>query len=427
MPERFSVSPGRPSPLGVTVEDDGINLAVVSRNAERIFICIFDQSGDRELARLALPWRTDDEIHHGFVAGVRPGMRYGLRADGPFDPTRGHRFDPAKLLVDPYAVQLDRPFTQHPDLAAPRSLEIDTARLVPKAIVSSPQPLVSSLSPRTPGFVYEIAVKAFTQRHPDIPAPLRGTVAALAHPRILDHLLRLGVDTVELMPIAAWIDERHLPALKLVNAWGYNPVTFLAPDPRIAPGGLAALRHAVSALHDAGIRVLRDVVMNHTGESDADGATLSLRGLDNALYYRHAEKDPSLLVNDTGCGNSLAVDRAPVARLVLDSLRHWASQAGVDGFRFDLATVLGRSSHGFSADAPLFAAIDRDPLLAGLTLVAEPWDVGPGGYRLGQFPARWHEWNDRYRDDVRRFWRGSDGSVGALATRLAGSSDIFAG
>jgi glycogen debranching enzyme GlgX/4-alpha-glucanotransferase len=426
MPERFSVSPGRPSPLGVTVEDGGINLAVVSRNAERIFISIFDQSGDRELARLILPGRTDDEIHHGFIAGVKAGARYGLRADGPFAPTRGHRYDPAKLLADPYAVQLDRPFVQHPDLAAPRALEIDTAWLVPKAIVSSPQPLASSLSPRPPGFIYEIAVKAFTKQHPDIAAPLRGTVAALAHPRVVDHLLKLGVDTVELMPIAAWIDERHLPALKLTNAWGYNPVTFMAPDPRIAPDGLAGIRRAVGALHNAGIRVLLDVVMNHTGESDADGATLSLRGLDNALYYRHAEQDPGLLMNDTGCGNTLAVDRAPVARLVLDALRHWASQTGVDGFRFDLATVLGRTSQGFSADAPLFSAIDRDPLLAGLTLIAEPWDVGPDGHRLGQFPARWHEWNDRYRDDVRRFWRGRDGSMGALATRLAGSSDVFA-
>jgi glycogen operon protein len=427
MPERFSVSPGRPLPLGVTVEDDGINLAVVSHSAERIFICVFDQSGDRELARLALPGRTDDEVHHGFVAGIKPGTRYGLRAEGLFDPKRGHRFDPAKLLVDPYAVQLDRPFVQHPDLAAPRLRQIDTARLVPKAVVNRPLPTATSLPSRTPGFIYEIAVRAFTKRHPELPAPLRGTVAALAHPRILDHLLKLGVDTVELMPIAAWIDERHLPALKLANAWGYNPVTFMAPDPRIAPGGLAEIRHAVGALHDAGIRVLLDVVMNHTGESDADGATLSLRGLDNALYYRHAEQDPSLFINDTGCGNTLAVDRAPVQRLVLDALRHWASHTGVDGFRFDLATVLGRSSHGFSAEAPLLSAIDRDPLLAGLTFIAEPWDVGPGGYRLGQFPTRWHEWNDRYRDDVRRFWRGSDGSVGVLATRLAGSSDIFAG
>ena len=426
MPEKFAVSPGQPSPLGASICEGGINLAVVSRHAERIFACIFDESGDREIVRLALPGRSDDDIHHGFIAGASPGTRYGLRADGPDDSVRGHRFDPAKLLVDPYAARLDRPFTYRPELGAPRSAGFDTARLVPKAIVVSPQPAARALPPATPGFIYEIAVKAFSQQHPDVPPSLRGTIAALAHPRAIDHLLRLGIDTVELMPIAAWIDERHLPALKLSNAWGYNPVTFLAPDPRIAPGGLAEVRNAVNALHDAGIRVLLDVVMNHTGESDAKGATLSLRGLDNALYYRHAEDDPGVLVNDTGCGNTLAVDRAPVMRLVLDALRHWADQTGVDGFRFDLATVLGRGPHGFGAEAPLFAAIDRDPLLAGRTFIAEPWDVGPGGYRLGQFPSRWHEWNDRYRDDVRRFWRGPEGSAGALATRLAGSSDVFA-
>ncbi len=424
--DRVSISAGQAWPLGATVVEGGINLAVVSRHAERILVCLFDDDGDREVARFALPGRTGSDVHHGFVAGVTAGARYGLRADGPFDPTHGHRFDPAKLLVDPYATQLDRPFAWHPDLAAPRSAAIDTARLVPKAVVTRPGPHAAPLSPKKPGFIYEIAVKAFTKRHPDVPAALRGTVAGLAHPRIVDHLVTLGVDTVELMPIAAWIDERHLPALKLSNGWGYNPVAFLAPDPRIAPGGLNEIRLAVSALHDAGIRVLLDVVLNHTGESDALGATLSLRGLDNALYYRHAEEDPGALVNDTGCGNTLALDRAPVVRLVMDALRHWVNQAGVDGFRFDLATVLGRTRHGFGADAPLLAAINQDPCLARLTLVAEPWDVGPGGYRLGQFPATWHEWNDQYRDAVRGFWRGADGSVGDLATRLAGSSDVFA-
>src|SRR5262249_53983020 len=225
---------------------------------------------------------------------------------------------------------------------------------------------------------------------------------------------KLGVDTVELMPIAAWIDERHLPALRLRNGWGYNPVTFMAPDPRIAPGGVGEIRSAVEALHAAGIRVLLDVVFNHTGESDTEGATLSLRGLDNALYYRHADDDPGELVNDTGCGNTLALDRAPVLRLAMDALRHWVDQTGVDGFRFDLATVLGRTGGGFNPEAPLLAAIDQDPLLSRLTIVAEPWDVGSDGYRLGQFPPMWHEWNDRYRDDIRRFWRGDAGMAGAL-------------
>ena len=426
MSERFSISPGRASPLGVTIRDDGINIAVVSRHADHIALCLFDDEGDREIARLVLLGRAGTDIHHGFVPGARAGMRYGLRADGPFDPSRGHRFDPAKLLVDPYAVRLDRPFAHHLALTAPRSAAIDTARLVPKAIISPREPSAALLPPKAPGVIYEIAVKAFTKRHPEVPEALRGTLAGLAHPRVIDHLARLGVDTVELMPIAAWIDERHLPALKLSNGWGYNPMTFLAPDPRLAPGGMAEIRRTVKALQDAGIRVLLDVVLNHTGESDAEGVTLSLRGLDNALYYRHANDDPGKLVNDTGCGNTLALDAAPVLRLAMDALRHWVDQTGIDGFRFDLATVLGRTRQGFSPDAPLLAAIDQDPLLSRLTIVAEPWDVGADGYRLGQFPPMWHEWNDRYRDDVRRFWRGDAGMAGALATRLAGSSDVFA-
>src|SRR5215468_3181070 len=231
----ISVSIGEASPLGVTVREDGINLAVLSRHADQVSVCLFDDAGDRELTRFVLPGRTGTDIHHGFIAGVRPGARYGLRVEGAFDPARGHRFDPAKLLVDPYARRLDRPFAWHPDLAAPRSAAIDTARLVPKAIVVEAERRAASLAPGSPGFIYEIAVKAFTQRHPAVPAPLRGTVAALGHPSIIDHLVKLGVDTVELMPIAAWIDERHLPALRLRNGWGYNPVTFMAPDPRIAP------------------------------------------------------------------------------------------------------------------------------------------------------------------------------------------------
>jgi glycogen operon protein len=263
-------------------------------------------------------------------------------------------------------------------------------------------------------------------RHLDVPVEARGTLAGLSHPAAIDHLVRLGVSHVELMPVAAWMDERHLPPLGLTNAWGYNPVCFMALDPRLAPAGTADLRQAVAALHEAGIAVLLDVVFNHTAESDALGTTVSLRGLDNAVYYRHAESDPGRLVNDTGCGNTLACDRAPVVRLVMDSLRHFVEAAGIDGFRFDLATALGRTASGFSAEAPLLAAIAQDPVLRGLRLIAEPWDVGPGGYRLGGFPAPWLEWNDRYRDDVRKFWRGDPGAVGALATRLAGSADIFA-
>jgi glycogen debranching enzyme GlgX/4-alpha-glucanotransferase len=423
MSHRFAISPGQATRLGVTIHQDGVDLAVLSRHAEHIFVCLFEPGSDREIARLALPGRAANDIHHGFIAGVKSGTRYGLRAEGPFDPARGHLFDPSKLLVDPYARRLDRPFVWHPDLAAPRGAAIDTAPLVPKAVIEAPLPAAAPLPPAPAGFIYEIAIKAFTARHPGVPAALRGTAAALAHARVIEHLVTLGVDTVELMPVAAWIDERHLPALKLRNAWGYNPVALMAPDPRLAPGGLGEIRLAVDALHNAGIRVLLDVVANHTGESDCDGPTLSLRGLDNALYYRHAEE--GRLVNDTGCGNTLAVERGPVVRLVMDALRHWVEATGADGFRFDLAAVFGRTPHGFDADAPLLAAIDQDPGLAGLTLIAEPWDLGPSGYRLGQFPNAWHEWNDRYRDDVRRFWRSDDGSTASLATRVAGSSDVF--
>ena len=421
----FAISAGSPSPLGVSLRDGGVNLAVVSRNATAVWFCLFGAGGDTEIARLALPGRSGD-VFHGVIAGIGVGARYGLRADGPWAPNLGHRFDPAMLLVDPYAVNIDRPFAYHPDLGLPRPVARDTAQLVPKAIVTAAQPACSALPPARPGLIYEVHVKAFTRLHPEVPEAQRGTVAALAHPSVIAHLRRVGIDTIELMPLAAWIDERHLPPLGLGNAWGYNPVTFLAPDPRLAPGGMAEIRDTIAALHAAGIRVLLDVVFNHSGEGDVAGPVLSLRGLDNALYYRHSTDRSGDLVNDTGCGNTLALDRAPAVQLVMDALRHWA-RAGFDGFRFDLATVLGRSATGFSPDAPLLAAIRQDLELSRLMLIAEPWDIGPGGYQLGAFPEPWAEWNDAYRDDVRRFWRGDADAAGKFATRLAGSSDIFAG
>jgi glycogen operon protein len=402
----------------VTVGEGGANVAVVSRHAERVFICIFDETGDIELARFALPGRLGD-VHYGFVDGLTAGMRYGLRAEGPWAPEDGHRFDATKLLVDPYATRIDRPFRHHGDLT---QRGVDTAHLVPKCIVAADDATCAPRPVTRPGFIYELPVKAFTMRHPEIPEAKRGTISALAEPCVLAHLTSLGVDTVELMPLAAWIDERHLAGLGLANAWGYNPVTFMAPDPRLAPGGLADVRAAVEALHGAGLQVVLDVVFNHTGESDAHGATLSLRGLDNALYYRH---DGGTLVNDTGCGNTLALDHPATVQLVMDAMRSWVLRAGIDGFRFDLATVMGRTATGFDPEAPLLAAIEQDPLLRGRAMIAEPWDVGPGGYQLGRFPARWQEWNDRYKDDVRRFWRGDAGAAGAFATRLAGSSDVF--
>ncbi|WP_088366367.1 glycogen debranching protein [Sphingomonas dokdonensis] len=343
------------------------------------------------------------------------GTRYGFRAAG------APPFDASKLLVDPGATHLDRPFAYDPRLA---TFGCDTASLVPKAVVTPPLPPLARRAPvfRPGGLIYEVNVRGLTMLHPDIPAALRGTVAAIGHPVILEHLQRLGVDAVELMPIVAWIDERHLPSLGMHNAWGYNPVVPMALDPRLCPGGMAELRATVAALREVGIGTILDLVFNHTGESDLQGPTLSFRGLDDAVYARAPD---GTLINDAGTGNTLDFGYAPVREMTLAALRHFVTQAGVDGFRFDLATVMARSP-GFDRDAPIFAAIAADPVLADRIMIAEPWDIGPGGYQLGQFPANWLEWNDRFRDDVRCFWRG-DGAAGALATRLSGSTDLFGG
>ena len=380
--------------------------------------CVFDATGETELYRFPLPHRLGD-VRYGAVSGITAGTRYGLRADGPWDPAKGHRFDMAKLLTDPYATRLDRPYAHHPILT---QRDLETSGFMPKCVVEAAPENASPLPPAIPGLIYEVQVKSFTRLHLSVPQAKRGTVAALAEPAIIAHLLKLGVDTLELMPLTAWIDERHLADLGLANAWGYNPVNFMAPDPRLAPGGFAEIRDAVTALRKAGIRVILDVVFNHSGESDQFGAVLSLRGLDNALYYRHRDGE---LVNDTGCGNTLALDRSAVVQLAMDAMRCWINRTGIDGFRFDLAPVMGRMETGYDVNAPLLAAIEQDPLLSRSIMIAEPWDIGPGGYRLGRFPARWLEWNDHYRDDVRNFWNGR-GNVGTLATRLAGSSDVFA-
>ncbi len=415
-----------PLRMGATPGEGGVEFAVFSRNGERVYLCLFDEAGEREMARLPLPCRSGD-IHHGFLPDAGPGLRYGLRADGPFEPRQGHRFDATKLLVDPYARRVDRAFRWDPILAAPPAAGIDTASIVPRGIVTAAEPgLKRSSRGAPPGFVYELSVKSFTMRHPGIPEPLRGTLPALSAPKIIEHLQRLGVSHVELMPIAAWMDERHLPPLGLRNAWGYNPVNFFALDPRLAPNGEADLRQLCERYAEAGIGIILDIVLNHTAESDEFGATICLRGLDNAVYYRHAADDPGRLVNDTGCGNTIALDGAPVARMAMDALRHWRA-CGVSGFRFDLGTVLGRTAAGFSPDSPFLAALLQDSDLAAALLIAEPWDIGPGGYQLGEFPAPFAEWNGRYRDDVRRFWRGDAEMAGALATRLAGSSDLYAG
>lgn len=430
------VGEGSPEPLGVTPDADGVNVAVFSAHAGAVEFCLFDDEGGRELERIDLPARTGD-VFHAHIADVAAGARYGLRAHGPYAPAAGHRFNAAKLLLDPYAQAIDRRFALHSSMFGFRDGDpfaegafdaTDSAPFMPKAIVGVPASAPSGRPARAwaDTLIYELHVRGFTMRHPDIPAPLRGTFAGLAHPAAIDHLARLGVTAVEIMPAAAWIDERHLPALGLGNYWGYNPVAFMAPDPRLAPGGWEEIATAVAALHGAGIEVVLDVVLNHSGESDSFGPTVSLRGLDNASYYRLRPDDPARYIDDAGCGNCLALDHPQVLRLALDALRAWVERTGIDGLRFDLATALGRRPAGFDPAAPLLAAIDQDPLLRRLKLIAEPWDIGPGGYQLGAFPPGWGEWNDRFRDDVRRFWRGDQGQLGSLATRLAGSSDVFA-
>lgn len=411
--------------LGATVTREGIRFAAWSQAARRLWVSIFDEQGNREIERLELQ-PEGEGVHALFVAGLGQGIRYGFRADGDYAPERGLWFDPAKLLTDPYAVEIDRSYVYDWRLARRRGEGADTAPLMPKAIAAAlPKPVQAAPPLFQPGgLIYEVPVRAFTMLHPDIPEKLRGTVAALAHPAVIEHLKELGVDAVELMPVTASIDERHLPPLGLRNAWGYNPVTFMALDPRLAPGGIMELRNTVAVLREAGIGVILDLVFNHTGESDWLGPTLSLRGLDNQAYYRHSSDGG--LANDTGTGNTVACDHPVVQEMVLDTLRHFVRDAGVDGFRFDLAPILGRVEGTFDAEAPMLRAMRDDPLLADRVLIAEPWDIGSDGYQLGNFPPPFLEWNDKYRDDVRRFWRGDAGMVGALATRLAGSSDVFA-
>ena len=426
---------GLPEPLGVTLTAGGVNVAVHAPDAWRVEFCLFDGAGEIELRRVPLAGRTGS-VFHAHIGDVTAGARYGLRAYGPFDPARGLRFNPNKLLVDPFALALDRAPRLHPSMfdappggAEADAWEADSGPYAPKAVVN-PQPQPASPPPSADwshALIYELHVKGFTATHPDVPDRLRGTFAGLAHPAAIDHLKRLGVSVVELMPCSAWIDERHLPPLGLTNYWGYNPIALCAPDPRLAPGGWAEVRQATAALAEAGIGTVLDVVLNHTGEGDDLGPTLSLRGLDNAGYYRLRSGEPARYVDDAGTGNVLALDRPAGVRLAMDSLRAWRRYGGVGGFRFDLATVLGRREGGFDPDAPLLSAIRQDPELRELMLIAEPWDIGPGGYQLGRFAEGWGEWNDRFRDSLRGFWRGDQVSLGELARRLSGSQDLFGG
>ncbi|AYG60456.1 glycogen debranching protein GlgX [Rhizobium jaguaris] len=407
--------------FGATVTDQGVEFAVWSKHADKIELCLFDAEGKKEIARL--PMKREGEEHRLAVDGIKERARYGFRAHGAYDPAQGLWFDPSKLLADPYAKEIDRPFHYDPRLT---TFGEDTQDLMPKAIVSRDVPVKRAKPLFQPGgLIYEIAVKPFTMLHPEVPAEKRGTLAALAHPAVIAHLKRLHVDAIEPMPIVAWIDERHLPPLGLSNGWGYNPVAFMALDPRLAPGGVRELRETVAALHAEGIAVILDLVFNHTGESDRYGPTLSLRGLDNPTYFRHEPDQPGTLINDTGTGNTVACDQPATRQLIIDSLRHFVLHAGIDGFRFDLATVLGRTAKGFDPESLTLRSLFADDILEDRIMIAEPWDIGPGGYQLGNFPAPFLEWNDRARDDLRRFWRGDDNMIGDIATILAGSSSFF--
>jgi len=415
-----------------------VNFALFSANAEKVELCLFDARGRRELRRVVLPEYTD-EVWHGYLPDVRPGQLYGYRVYGPYDPANGHRFNANKLLIDPYALQLagtlhwsDAHFGYR--VGAPRADQTfdrrDNASGMPKCVVVDPAFTWGNdrrLHTRWhESIVYELHVRGYTMLHPGVPPAYRGTFAGLSSPAVIEHIQRLGVTAVELLPVHAAIDERGLVEKRLRNYWGYNSIAYFAPDPRLIPGGLGEMKTAVKLLHSAGIEVILDVVYNHTGEGNQLGPTLSLRGIDNKTYYRLVPGDERHYEDFTGCGNTLDLRRRRVLQLVMDSLRYWAGEMHVDGFRFDLATTLARGDSGaFEWHSAFLEAIGQDPMLARLKLIAEPWDVGPHGHQLGNFPPGWSEWNDRFRDTVRRFWRGDDGVVADLAFRLGGSSDLF--
>jgi isoamylase len=425
----------RPDRLGVSVVEGGVTVAVASRHAEAIDVCLFEPSGSTEVERIRLAHHTDG-VWHGFIDGVAPGALYGLRADGPYQPERGQRFNHHKLLVDPYARLLhgglrwsDAVYGYRVgDPAGDLSFDDrDSAPFVPKCVVVPDQPRLA-LGPSTPlaeSLIYEAHVRGMTMRHPGVPDAARGTFAGLATPVIIDHLRALGVTAIELLPIHAFVSEPFLVSQGRTNYWGYNTLAFFAPHaPYLGAADREGFRVMVQAFHDAGIQVILDVVYNHTAEGNELGPTLSLRGLDNATYYRLDPENPRHYVNWAGTGNTVDVSDPVGLRLVMDSLRYWAGEMGVDGFRFDLATVLARREEDFDSGSAFLAAVAQDPLLATRTMIAEPWDVGPGGYRLGGFPPGWSEWNDRFRDGVRRFWRGDPGTRAEFASRMSGSSDI---
>ncbi len=433
---RADVLPGRPYPLGATWDGSGVNFALFSQNAERVELCLFDSRGTRELRRIALPEYTD-QVWHGYLPEIERGTLYGYRVYGPYDPERGHRFNHHKLLLDPYAKQLyghvrwtDANFgyrlgSSRADLSFDRR---DNAAAMPKCVVvdtaftwGEDRRLYTRWHEMV---VYEMHVRGFTIKNPLVPPELRGTFAGLSSQSTIEYLTRLGVTSIELLPVHAGVDDRRLVERRLRNYWGYNSIGFFAPDPRLLAGNsLGEFKTMVKRLHEAGIEVILDVVYNHTAEGNELGPTFSFRGIDNKSYYRL--QNGRHYVDYTGCGNTLNLAHPRTLQLVTDSLRYWVNEMHVDGFRFDLAPALGRREGDFNQSSGFLSAVSQDPVLARVKLISEPWDLSPGGYQLGNFPAGWSEWNDRYRDCVRRFWQGTDAIIPELASRITGSSDIF--
>ncbi len=431
----MTLEAGTPWPLGATLTEVGVNFAVFSAHATRIELCLYDRDGVRELARVALPAHTDG-VWHGLLPGAGAGLVYGLRAHGPQDAARGHRFNPDKLLLDPYARRLTAAWRWSEahlgDVhdSADRHVALDNARDMPKAVVERDVfDWGDDRPPRVPladTVLYEVHVKGFTWRHPEVPADERGRFLGVASAPAIAHLRRLGVTAVTLLPVQQHLTEAGLARRGAHNYWGYNTLAFNVPDARFAArDAVLEFRTMVQRLHAAGIEVILDVVYNHTAESDQRGPTVSWRGLDNASWYRLRHEDARFYENHAGTGNSLDLSQPRVLQFVLDSLRYWVADMHVDGFRFDLATSLARGAQGFDARHPFLMAIAQDPILSRVKLIAEPWDAGPGGYQLGHFPAGWSEWNDRYRDAVRAFWVRKTADRGEFAARLAGSSEIF--
>jgi len=428
---------GSPYPLGATWDGAGVNFAIFSENAGAVDLCLFDADGTEQRVRLN---EQTDLVWHCYLPDVRPGQRYGYRVHGPYEPQHGHRFNPAKLLIDPYAKRIEGGIAWSDRLFGYRigaeedtePDEHDSAGHVPKSVVINPAFVWGGdRQPRIPWeatLIYEVHVKGFTQQHPDVPPELRGTYAGLGSFAAIDYLQELGVSAVELLPVHHHVNDRRLVEMGLTNYWGYNTIGFFAPDSRYSATGepVSEFKTMVKRLHDAGMEVILDVVYNHTGEGNHLGPTLSFRGIDNAAYYRLSPEDPQYYVDYTGTGNTLNAVHPRSLQLIMDSLRYWITEMHVDGFRFDLASALARELHDVDKLGSFFDIVHQDPVISQAKLIAEPWDVGPGGYQVGNFPVGWAEWNGKYRDTVRRFWRGHGHQAGELAYRLTGSSDLYA-